>query len=300
MSEEEQQQESQPVVKGPGAILKEAREKLGLSTEQIAAKLHLKQVSVQAIENDEYDPAISVTFTKGYLKLYAKQVNVPQEVIVEAFEQHHTQDKEPAKLQSFSKRVAKQANDDRLMLITYVIIAVVVALVVIWWFQQDSGEPITSSQSQVTEPRIQSTPGAQAAQVGQSIDESQDTLSRVADESADDLTQEAEQVVEQAPESVLTESDNVYPESQPMAAQPIELVFEFSGNCWMNLVDATGEAIAYGVKKTGRVMPVSGVPPFEVTLGAPELVRISYDGVAVDMSRFDAGKTARFTLPFAQ
>lgn len=65
----------------------------------------------------------------------------------------------------------------------------------------------------------------------------------------------------------------------------------------MNLVDATGEAIAFGIKKSGRVMPVSGIPPFEVTLGKPQYVSISYAGETVDMSQFDGTRTAKFNLP---
>ena len=33
---------------------------------------------------------------------------------------------------------------------------------------------------------------------------------------------------------------------------PVELVFEFSDDCWMNLVDATGEAIAFVDKLTDK------------------------------------------------
>ena len=105
--------------------------------------------------------------------------------------------------------------------------------------------------------------------------------------------------VEEASETLSEDADGAVAEPQDLAP-PVELVFEFAGDCWMNLVDATGEAIAYGVKAQGRIMPVTGVPPFEVTLGAPEVVQISYNGEAVDMSRFRAGQTARFSLPFAE
>ena len=47
-------------------------------------------------------------------------------------------------------------------------------------------------------------------------------------------------------------------------------------------------------------MSVSGVPPFEVTLGAPHVVQIDYDGDAVDMSGFDPKRTAKFYLPMQE
>ncbi|GAC15147.1 RodZ domain-containing protein [Aliiglaciecola lipolytica] len=296
----EEQQEQPVSVKGPGAILKEAREKSGLTVGDIANKLHLKANIIAAIESDEYDPKISMTFTKGYLKLYAKQVQVKEEVVLEAFASQYEQEKEPAKLQSFSKRVAKQANDDRLMLITYGIVAAMLALVVIWWLQQDSSDnsvsnPVSTVETTDTaqtfeEPELSEQPTADDLIISAQIE--QDNAAEIEESNLQ-------------PEDTVSEPDTIElateetTEQQTADLKNIELVFEFSENCWMNLVDATGEAIAYGVKKQGRVMTVSGVAPFEVTLGAPQVVQISYDGVQVDMSRFDAGKTAKFSLPFA-
>ena len=75
------------------------------------------------------------------------------------------------------------------------------------------------------------------------------------------------------------------------------MVFTFVDDCWVNIKDASGEAIAYGVKQNGRVMEIQGVPPVEVTLGAPDNVRVSVNGETVDISSYQNGKTARFALP---
>ena len=80
-------------------------------------------------------------------------------------------------------------------------------------------------------------------------------------------------------------------------AAPISMVFTFGEDCWVNIEDATGEAIAYGVKQAGRVMSIQGVPPVEVTLGAPDNVQITVDGEPVDMSSYQNGRTARLSLP---
>jgi len=76
-----------------------------------------------------------------------------------------------------------------------------------------------------------------------------------------------------------------------------EAVFTFSGDCWVNIYDATGERIAWGVKKSGYVMNISGQSPLTVTLGKPELATIMLNGQSVDMSSFSSGNIAKFTLP---
>jgi cytoskeleton protein RodZ len=78
---------------------------------------------------------------------------------------------------------------------------------------------------------------------------------------------------------------------------PISMTFTFSEDCWVNIADATGEVIATGVKQQGRVMDIRGIPPVAVTLGAPDNVRISVNGELADITSFQNGKIARFTLP---
>lgn len=339
MSEEQQQEEI--AMPGPGEILKKARQAAGLSAEDIAGKIRLKKALIEDIEQDNYDINISLTFIKGYLKLYAKQVSVSEETIVNAFEKLNTQKKEPAKLQSFSRRFSHQANDDKLMLVTYLIVAVVIALVVAWWFQQSDSETSTNNaQTSTTTSKHVATKFEEPADVV----ENQSTDTNVTGKEELDVVENAPPIiVTDSPEPLnpspeplnvssesanissesVTSTDNTVEESQtrnteaanqgPEIEQAIEsevaavsdaalveVVFEFAEDCWMNLADATGENIAYGVKTKGRVMAVTGIPPFVVTLGAPEVVKISYAGQSVDMSFINPGRTAKFDLPLSE
>jgi cytoskeleton protein RodZ len=109
---------------------------MGLSQQQVADRLHLRLGNIQDIESDTHKPGVSITFTKGYVRIYAKLLGMTAEPLLEAFDVIHQGEKQPAKLQSFSQRVAKQANDDRWMMVTYLIVILVIASLVVWWFQQ--------------------------------------------------------------------------------------------------------------------------------------------------------------------
>ncbi len=324
MNEEEQIE----LIQGPGQILKQARERAGLTTQQIADKIRLKKSLIEDIEVDNYDINISLTFIKGYLKLYAKHVDVPEADILVAFGNLNTQKKEPAKLQSFSRRIANQANDDKLMLVTYLILAVVIALVVIWWWQQSDVEDQPATETGLYQPEtsieepIQAQPDttqldAVERQTSISIDAEpairtsvQSTAESLATsnaqrESIPAAVPEAKQTLEVAEaEPNQSEAQQLTETSEqlvtPELAEPVKLVFRFADDCWMSLTDATGEEIAYGVKVKGRVMPVSGIPPFVVTLGAPEVVQIQYADEDLNMDFITPGRIAKFTLPLAQ
>ncbi|NCP65973.1 MAG: DUF4115 domain-containing protein [Paraglaciecola sp.] len=305
----EEQQALPPV--SPGLILQAARQARNLSTQDVADKVRLKNSLIQDIEADNYDYNISLTFLKGYLKLYAREVGVSEAEVIAAFDSLNTQKKEPAKLQSFSKRLATQAHDDKLMLVTYLIVAVVIALAVMWWFQQSSSTSVanvvdlpqsadTTVTTSDTEPLTNESNVVAAYELGTTNSESSAALDESRVLSLDSTNTE----MNNTELSELNSSPSYTIATTTSAAQPgvqsVPLVFTFTSDCWMKLTDATGDDIAYGTKKQGRVMSVEGEPPFSVILCAPEVVQIDYDGQRVDLSGFRTNSTAKFTLPFSE
>ena len=335
MSEEVQQVE-ETQVNGPGPVLKAARLEKGFSVEYIASQIHLKSGLITALEEDKYDPSISMTFIKGYLKLYARQVGVSEAQVLDGLDNLNMHKKEPAKLQSFSRRVAHQANDDKLMMVTYLILAVVVALVVVWWFQQSDNDKVDTLET----PTVQTSPldsdnvnntqaqnqdlfsdtigenlanetanGSASSTLQPSLENSSEvnTQESVNDSAAKvesiaqnkalaDKVQNIESTITEQTEVQTTETTNIENIDQEGL---VEIVFQFADDCWVSVVDATGETIAVGVKMSGRVMNVSGKPPFEVILGAPSEVSIRYAGEDIDMSFLTPNSTAKFTLPLS-
>ena len=318
-----------PATPSPGQLLREAREKQGLSQQAIANKLFLRVNIISDLEENRLDENTSVTFFKGYVRLYAKNVGLNPEELIALFEQYHTAPKPPAKLQSFSKRVAKQAHDDRWMMVTYIIALILLAGVVVWWYQQPANDddfvPSSTTTSTTSSSLAASQPSASAVNTDddsayiENSDEKSDALLNDDEGGADDTypdevltTPEVSDTntapLEEQDSSDTTDSDlesrlslpATNPETSQDEAGKVSLTFTFAGKCWVNVTDSTGEALAFGIKAEGYVMSVSGVPPFEVTLGAPHVVQIDYDGDAVDMSGFDPKRTAKFYLPMQE
>ena len=77
-------------VLGPGAELKQAREAAGKSVEDVAAYLRLTTQVVQSLEADQYQDrkhAIPFTFVRGYLRSYAKFLQLDADKVVASFNQ---------------------------------------------------------------------------------------------------------------------------------------------------------------------------------------------------------------------
>ncbi|AXR07270.1 RodZ domain-containing protein [Salinimonas sediminis] len=289
----------------PGQMLHDARVKQGLSLQDVANKLFLKPGTIENIEADKIDESMSVTFTKGYVRNYAKFLGLDHEQVIREFDKVHTAPKPPAKLQSFSQRVAKQAHDDRWMMVTWVILFLLVAGVVAWWYQQDDSagddalEPVTESSQSVTatERSASPTPVARTKNNTPAASNSEPPVARA--ESADeDTADEPAPVPSNAPAQATRQpavADQA--EAAQNAGPTTAMEFTFDNECWVNIVDANGNVLATGIKRAGRVMQISGQPPISVTLGAPDDVAITFAGNKVDISGFQNGRTARFTLP---
>ena len=72
--------------RGPGLSLQQARERCRLTVASIADTLHLEQRVIEALEADDYSRLPPVTYVRGYLRAYARLVNLPVTDVLQAFE----------------------------------------------------------------------------------------------------------------------------------------------------------------------------------------------------------------------
>jgi cytoskeleton protein RodZ len=70
----------------PGALLREARERLGLSLADVARHLKLSQRQVDAIEKDNFAALPGPVFVRGFMRNYARLVALDASVLVAAAE----------------------------------------------------------------------------------------------------------------------------------------------------------------------------------------------------------------------
>ncbi len=304
-------------VMGPGQILAEARATMGLTQQDVADKLNFRITLVANIEREVFDTKLPETFNRGYLRNYAKLVNVSQDDILASYEQLNVAKTQASELQSFSKGTEKLAENNRLMWVSYLILAILIGASVVWWMQNPTsllGEttPVKTATQVATIDKVE----ADSAPVAETATDTPESLiapvevniSVTAENTEQQLTATEKLTLENKSEDALPESEsdnvnNIETESMPSdeTVQPevilTNVTFTFSGDCWVNISDATGERIAWGVKKLGYIMKISGQAPFNVTLGKPELVAINFADENIDMTQFNAGNIAKFTLP---
>ncbi|MNS62454.1 Cytoskeleton protein RodZ [compost metagenome] len=71
----------------------------------------------------------------------------------------------------------------------------------------------------------------------------------------------------------------------------------FTADCWLDVKDANGKTLFSGLKKANDELVLEGPEPLRFIIGAPMAVNLEYQGKSFDMSRYNNGRTARFSLP---
>jgi len=297
-------------VVGPGQMLSEAREKISLSIEDVAEKLKFKKSLVKDIEQDTFDQKLPATFNRGYLRSYAKLVNVDVDEVLSAYDMLGVAEVQRSEMQSFSNLTEKEAEHSRLMWLSYFIAAILLGLMFLWWQQGpkqavDESAPIEQSNPPPQSAHLSKGDEAELSESDSKIESTKSSINQ-SDvesllvskfESPEAIKSEVVEVKVEVQEEVAPVS--VSRESEKPIIDMSTAVFTFSGDCWVNIFDATGERIAWGVKKSGYVMSIEGKAPLKITLGKPELATIVFNGQPIDMSEFNVGNIAKFTLPLS-
>ena len=301
---------------GPGQMLSEARNKLSLSIDDVTERLKFKKSLVENIEQDLFDQKLPATFNRGYLRSYAKLVNVDIDEVMSAYDMFGVAEVQRSEMQSFSNLTEKQAEHSRLMWLSYFIAAILCGLMILWWQQEpkervDENSPKEQGVPTVQTPSLGGKNNAELSELESKpentqliSDKSELGKSLPINESAkqESIKSKTDDPIAVDPKAVMLEEvtpDTLSKESQKPATDISTAVFTFSGDCWVNIFDATGERIAWGVKKSGYVMTVTGKAPLKITLGKPELASIVFNGQLIDMSEFNVGNIAKFTLPLS-
>ncbi|RUO37437.1 hypothetical protein CWE13_05620 [Aliidiomarina shirensis] len=120
----------------PGELLRLGRENMGLSVGQVADRLRLRQQQIQELEDDVFTAHVSGTYIRGYLRSYAKLVQVNETEIIAAYE-HLIGDQAPkGQMQSFSRKTSIETQDNRLMLVTWIIVLILIGSVAVFVWQK--------------------------------------------------------------------------------------------------------------------------------------------------------------------
>ena len=275
-----------------GQVLASARKEANLTIEAVADRLKLSPKQITKLEQDDYSALGPITFVKGYIKAYCTLLQLDQAQTLALFETPESVADNKG-MQSFSRRTEKEANDSRLMLVSYMILAIVLGSSGFMYWQT------TSNESDVIVPEVQSIM-PQSEELAVKSDDEIVTETGVATTPEQPSEAVTEVIETDKPVSDAVDAEQLQVAETSSAPSLNTIVMHFKDDSWVEIFDASSERIAFGVKKAGYTMTVQGVAPFSVVLGRHQQVDVELDGQTVDLSSLPRNRSAKFKLPLTE
>ena len=314
-----------------GDKLRQTREGLNLSLEDVAKAISLRPGILAKLENNEFvQKNVPSTFLRGYVRSYAKFLRIPDaEWAHLTFGEAHKNDLSKNARATLS--VNQYSSHSRWVgTLTTIILLAAVGMTGLWWWQnyQKSNEerdnlvqtyvekektvavnsqppltsnnetaPATEAKNNAAEPVVSTTQENQVQPVNAEV-------STVAT-SAPTVEQAQAPVVEQTLPNTEPTTEPTVPDAQSAVENPAiseapttakgDLVIEITKNSsWISVKDQNRKVLAQKEYKQGEVLTFNG-NDYALIIGAPGNVRITYKGEAYPLTV--DGRVAKFKLP---
>lgn len=250
-----------------GLRFRHCREKQRMSLESAAQQLKLPVAILDAIEREDWVRLGAPIFVRSYVGSYARFLGLPATLADEV-----VRGKPAPQLAAIGSPPSRRHFDRSVMSLAYVAMTVVIlgSVVALAMYYRGS----VRGSSDLLPPDATATyASADAAQAEGPV-----TASLA------------------PPIGPATAATAVAPDASAVVAGPLEIVLNFRGESWVDIVDRSGAHIERGVVPAGSERRFAGGQLAEVTLGDATAVEVSAGGAAVDLAPYREAKVAHFTV----
>ena len=276
-----------------GSVLAEARKYQNYTIEEISMHLKIPVHMISAIEASDIDLLPAATFAKGYLRAYARFLEISEENVLDLYNRAAPHNR-AEKLKSRSNLLNETNSQSPLIkTVTAFLIVAGIAAVIYGSFQY------YQEKANVMENELESK---ERSFTGNSLDSP--GLNPVNIEQKTRLTDEEEVVAESdisdSAKRLVVEPEPEAEVSQQMAKnehRQDSIEFFAEKGSWMEVRDANNRRLFYNMVPEGGTKVLQGQAPFRVSLGNAKTTRVVINDLEVDMSDYiRPNNTAKFKV----
>ena len=283
--------ENQDVETRWGALLRETRIKRGMSIDDVCSTLHLELKLIDAIETEQQERLPPTSFVRGYLRSYARLLEIDAEPVIQAYSRVCGEDASVITTVVQVKEVSSKDAGPRYA--SWLVAVILIISLVVWWraevllpsaVKNDVVEDMAES---VSETVVIDSPVPDAI----AVPEVQQPKAKQVEEKQAELEQSEEAVL-----PVVADPEPVAPEPERNSKTLSTLVMSFADDSWVEVSDAQGKRLYMDIAKAGQSKTVAGEPPFKILFGNAPAVTLEYNGEIYDHSKHNKKGVARFSL----
>ena len=279
-----------PEAFGAGAQLKAAREAAGLSLDQVAQQLKLAPRQVRALEEENFGMLPGRTFTRGFMRNYARLLNLDPDLLVAHLpDAAHAPSLESPPLHSTGTTMAElptahaRAPSFGRWLIPLVLVASIVAAAGYEWYR---GRPVgVAAPPRSAETAPPAAPNTSTTPLPNPV---------APDSGAPAPAAPPATSGQSAPDG--TAQPASAPQAAAAGAADAVLVVRYEGPSWTEIRDSAGRMLISRLVDADSVEPFDGAPPFSIVIGNARAVTLVYRGQPVDLAPYTRLNVARLVL----
>lgn len=278
---------ARPADRTPGSALAAAREAAGLTQTDMAGQMRISLRQLVAIEADRYEELPGPVFVRGFIKNYARLLNLDPAPLLRSLESALSADM-PLREQHYEGAMPdSRSGRARLWLAIFLVLlaGVLGAAAYEYWRNRPAVES--------TVPAVGGAPKKSTASAPTTI---------VPSTTSEPVPLAPERVGEAAtaPEkgALSGEATSVRGAADPAQPTPgtSRLHIQFVGESWFEVRDKSGKVLFSGTGSAGTEQNIDVAPPLELVIGNASGVRITYNRQPVDVTARASRNIARFTL----
>lgn len=267
-------------VRRPGRALAEARAARNLTVPEVAQQLKLSVSQVDALEADAYDRLPGPVFVRGFVRNYARLLELDVDALVAAVELPHTPVSVSATVPLSRDIPFPEQGGKKWMPYALVLAVVTGALLLFEIFFSAPGAVVVSTVP--PNPVVVSVPVEPATAVKVTMpDPASPAVPLPQNETA------------ATPSSEVTQQAAVQPQRQPGMA---DLHFVFQASSWIEVRDRNNRILFSQLNPVGTEQKLQMPLPLSLVVGNAQDVRLTYNGQPFDLAPHTRVEVARFTL----
>lgn len=310
------QAQSQPVVLGE--VLQAARVAKQLTQQDISNNLRYSVKQINALENGEYHLLPDAMITRGFIRNYAKLLEIDAEPLLASYRQSVSSESDTMIAVRSSMRPVQLTKESQPWL-KYILASILVLLFLLAWLFYVDYMPKPSSVAVEKTPEVieEAAPAATeplpeiALPAAQRLAEDDVTApDLIADPNVtlNPTTQPATNVADVKPLDTVAQADLkplAPPVSQqilaPVTASPVKpadktLNMTFTAQTWVSVTDKSGKVVYEKMSRNGDKATINIAPPLNLVIGNASGTKLNFGGKDIDLAPNTKDNVARITL----
>jgi cytoskeleton protein RodZ len=309
-----------------GKALREAREQLGLSVNDVANRIKFAARQIEALEADDYAQLPEAAFVRGFVRSYARLLELDPAHLVSGLPSSHTKTSAVQEVRSVEIPLPSAFSARRHNIILLSAGLVIALSVAIFMRMHDRAPEVAEPVAKTTVQPLDLQGVATESAIVQLPEQSLLPVSATpqTDSAAPALQQTVRAAaVQTAPQPVPQQAVRTVPAPVPVAqtaaqpkavsaaaapatvqpkvkaeANPSEhaLRLEFDENAWVEVRDGNDNVLIGKMQRAGSLVRVTGKAPLLVTIGNAHAVRLFDNGKNIKLERYTTADVAHVKL----